>query len=56
VRLRRNPSPQARPRLVGLTYRWVKAQTDALLLEAQAELVDTLAPLLTDLPPAPAED
>jgi DNA-binding PadR family transcriptional regulator len=52
-RLRRNPSPRGRPLLVGMTYRWMKAETDALLLEAQAELVDTLAPLLTDLPPAP---
>jgi DNA-binding PadR family transcriptional regulator len=52
-RLRRNPSPRGRPLLVGTTYRWMKVQTDALLLEAQAELVDTLAPLLTDLPPAP---
>jgi DNA-binding PadR family transcriptional regulator len=52
-RLRRNPSPRGRPLLVGMTYRWMKAETDALLVEAQAELVDTLAPLLTDLPPAP---
>jgi DNA-binding PadR family transcriptional regulator len=55
-RLRRNPSPRRRPLLVGISYRWLKAQTDALLLEAQAELVETLAPLLTDLPPAPAEE
>jgi DNA-binding PadR family transcriptional regulator len=52
-RLRRNPAARGRPLLVGTTYRWMKAETDALLLAAQAELVDTLAPLLTDLPPAP---
>lgn len=52
-RLRRSPSPRGRPLLVGTTYRWIKAQADSLLLEAQAELVDTLAPLITDLPPAP---
>jgi DNA-binding PadR family transcriptional regulator len=52
-RLRSNPSPLEKAILVGTTYRWMKTTADALLLEAQAELVDTLAPLLTDLPPAP---
>lgn len=52
-RLHRSASPRKRQLLIGTTFRWIKAQADALLLEAQAELVDTLAPLITDLPPAP---
>jgi DNA-binding PadR family transcriptional regulator len=51
-RLRSNPSPLEKAILVGTTYRWMKTTSDALLLEAQAELLDTLAPQLTDLPPA----
>jgi DNA-binding MarR family transcriptional regulator len=55
-RLRRNSSSRRRPLLIGATYRWMKVQTNAVLLEAQAELVETLAPLLTDLPSAPAKE
>ena len=51
-RLRRNPSPRGKPLLVGTTYRWLKATTQAALLKAQTELVNELAPLLTDLPAA----
>jgi DNA-binding MarR family transcriptional regulator len=52
-RLRLNPSPFSKPILVGTTYRWMRTTADAALLKAQAELMDDLAPLLTDLPPAP---
>jgi hypothetical protein len=52
-RLRRSSSSRARPLLVGTTYRWIKATAEAALLKAQTELVDELAPSLTDLPPAP---
>jgi DNA-binding PadR family transcriptional regulator len=39
--------------LVATTYKWMKTATDAALLKAQAELVQTLGPVLRDLPPAP---
>jgi DNA-binding PadR family transcriptional regulator len=52
-RLGSNPTPSEKAKLVGTTYQWMKATAESLLLEAQAELMDTLAPLLTDLSPAP---
>lgn len=41
-------------RLIATTYQWMKTMADAALLKAQAELVRTLAPVLLDLPAAPA--
>jgi DNA-binding PadR family transcriptional regulator len=40
--------------LAATTYRWMKVQSEATLLKSQAETISTMAPLLSDLPPAPS--
>jgi len=38
--------------LIATAYRWMKTASDAALLKMQAEVMGTMAPLLSDLPPA----